>query len=188
MDGLDFSVIPFDLIVNIANIAVMYVIVRMLVYKPVKNFLTARADKLNAEKAAAAEARSQAEALLAQAKNKKEAGENEYNSLIRQGEADAKVKAGEILQNARNLENEAARKADKILADAQTEAGAIRREAEAKAADAEAQVLENARKDVVDLSVRIASRLLERNIDDGDNRRLAENFFDRLTEGKGEQT
>ncbi|MBQ7922629.1 MAG: ATP synthase F0 subunit B [Clostridia bacterium] len=187
MDGLDFSNIPFDLIINIANIAVMYVIVRMLVYKPVKKFIASREEKLNAAKAEAAEIRVQADELLEQAKETKEKGEAAYTSLLRQGEEDARAKAGEILEQAKAKETEALEKADRILADARTEAEEIRRESDEKAAGAEANALESARKDVVDLSMQIASRLLEKNITDDDNRRLAEGFFDRLTAEKGEK-
>lgn len=187
MEGLDFSNIPFDLIINIANIVVMYVIVRMLVYKPVKKFIVSREEKLSAKKAEANEIRVQADILLDQAKQTKEKGEAAYASLLRQGEEDAKAKAGEILEQAKAKEAEVLEKADKILADAQLEAQAIRNEADEKAANAEAQALENARKNVVDLSMQIASRLLEKNITDEDNRRLAEGFFDRLTAEKGEK-
>ena len=106
MPGLDFSVIPFDLLVNIANIVVMYVIVRMLVYKPVKKFIAAREEKLNARKAEAAEIRAQADELLTEAKETKAKGEAAYDALLLQGEEDAKAKANEIITQARTKEAE----------------------------------------------------------------------------------
>ncbi len=56
MEGLNLSTVPFDLIVNILNIAILYVILRFLVYKPVKKFLNARLERLRAEKESAEKA------------------------------------------------------------------------------------------------------------------------------------
>ena len=47
---LDLSNVPFDLIINILNVVVFYLIIRLLVYKPVKKFLSARKEKIDKER------------------------------------------------------------------------------------------------------------------------------------------
>ena len=44
----DFSNFPIDLILNILNIVILFVIVRFLVYKPVKKFMDARTARVTA--------------------------------------------------------------------------------------------------------------------------------------------
>ena len=42
----DFSNIPTDLILNILNIVILFVIVRFIVYKPVKKFIDGRKERV----------------------------------------------------------------------------------------------------------------------------------------------
>ena len=57
----DFSNFPIDLILNILNIVILFVIVRFLVYKPVKKFMDARTARVTA---AAEDAGAKAKALF----------------------------------------------------------------------------------------------------------------------------
>ena len=72
----DFSNFPIDLILNILNIVILFVIVRFLVYKPVKKFMDARtarvtaaAEDAGAKAKAAEELSEQLRAQLADAAN-----------------------------------------------------------------------------------------------------------------------
>ena len=55
MEGLVISDAVKDLIINIINIIILFVIVRSLVYKPVRKFLDARTARIDALQAQAAE-------------------------------------------------------------------------------------------------------------------------------------
>jgi len=184
MGELDFSKIPFDLIVNILNIAVLYVIVRQLAYKPVKKFLAARQEKLTALQEQTAKIQTEAEALRQQYTEKLQEGEKEYRQIVAKGEETAREKAEKILQNAHAKETEAGTKAALILEDAQAEADSIRRDAQEKAEAAKKEALQTAKTEIVELSLQIASRLMERNLDDADNRRLADAFFEASCNGE----
>ena len=56
MEGLVISDAVKDLIINIINIIVLFVIVRGLAYKPVKRFLDARKERVSKELSDAAQA------------------------------------------------------------------------------------------------------------------------------------
>lgn len=160
MEGLDVTTVPFDLIVNILNIVILYVILRFLVYKPVKKFLTARTDKLAAEK-------EEASRTLTEAKEAKE----KYTRLVTESE----TKAAELL---RESEREAKRRAEKIVSEAETEAARLIAGAETKINAMTDEAYRDMRDEVVDLSIAIASKLIERNITSEDNRRIAQTFFE----------
>ena len=61
--NINLSEIPTDLILNLLNIVVLYVIVRALVYKPVKRFMQARTDRVTEQNA-------QAQRLMEQARKR----------------------------------------------------------------------------------------------------------------------
>ncbi|MCR5484933.1 MAG: F0F1 ATP synthase subunit B [Clostridiales bacterium] len=167
MEGFDIRNLPMDLILNILNIVLLFVIVRALVWKPVKKFLDARNEKL--KKAAESAAADKAEALETKSK---------YEALI----ADIEKTAAETEEKAKK---EAGMQAEKIIADAEKKAEDIKSDALKSAEDEKTRALENMRSDVVDLAFSISEKLIERNIKDGDNMKIAEKFFDEhLSEGE----
>lgn len=160
MKGLTLSNIPFDLIINILNIAIMFIIVRLLVYKPVKKFMAARTQKLNDEKAQAQEKLDKANALQAKYESLISENEAQSNEILKKSREEADRQAREIVESAR-------KKSEKMIAEA-NERIALKED------EAKLQMQE----DVIDLSLSIASKLLDRNITDEDNKRLAKAFFD----------
>ncbi len=167
MEGLNLSTVPFDLIVNILNIAILYVILRFLVYKPVKKFLNARLERLRAEKESAEKAVAEATEI-----------KKKYTAMMDEGQ----TKAAELL---RDTEREANKRAEKILADATAEAKQMIAGAEDRINAMTDEAYKDMRDEVVDLSITIASKLIERNIDSSDNRRIADTFFDAQSAGSG---
>ena len=158
---LDLSNVPFDLIINILNVVVFYLIIRLLVYKPVKKFLSARKEKIDKEREELSAARAEAE--TEKVKNGKlcdDAGKETAALLERTREEAEKTAAGII--------GSAKADAEKLISDANANIAAREREAVSGMKD-----------DVVDLSLSIASKLIARNIDNGDNRRLAADFFEK---------
>lgn len=159
MEGFDIAKLPLDLLINLLNIFLLYLIVRRFVYKPVRKFLDARTARVAA---AAAEAD----------KKSAEAGrlKSEYEALL----ADSQARAREvILQGRKKAEEEAAA----VLADARKEAdGQFRDAAERIAAEHEASV-KAMNKEIAALAVDISEKLLAREITERDNARIAEEFL-----------
>lgn len=158
----------FDLAINLANILIMFLIVRFLVYKPVRKFMNARAQKAEQEK-------QEADAKLEEARRLQE----EYSQKLQQTESAAQ----KIIAAAnREAENNAA----VILSKAHQDAGLLIEEAKKDAQHTAEEISKEMRGQVVDLAIDIAQRLVERNIDDEDNMRYAQELFSQLDqESKG---
>lgn len=148
-----------DLVINIASIVVLFLIVKKLAYKPVKNYMSSRTQRI-------VERETEANELAEQAKQK----EAEYNELIKNSDS---LKAEAV----RNAEAQARIQAQQIVDNANRKAEQIVSAAEKKSADEYELMLENGRDEMVKLTVDISSKLLARNIDTADNRKAVEAFF-----------
>ena len=73
--GFDASKIPIDLLLNLLNIVLLFLIVRTLAYKPIRKFMDARTARVTAEAKAAEEKAAEAEKL-----------KEEYTQLLENGE------------------------------------------------------------------------------------------------------
>ena len=159
MEGLDVKSIPIDLILNILNIVIIFIVTKKLVYKPVHKFLDARKSKVDSAMDEALAIKAEGQALTA-----------EYESKISDIDAEkAKILADVRMQaqaEARNITDKANDDAAKILAAAKASA-----ETEKKKA------VENAKDDITNLAFDISEKLLGRSINDADNKKLAESFF-----------
>lgn len=159
MEGLELKSILLDLLMNIINIFLLYVIVRGLVYKPVKNYLENRKAKIAAEHEAADRLHTEAEQLKTNYESKLAEGEATAKAIIRKSEGDARVKANEIVESAKN-------DAKKLIDNAEKDIASKKHD-----------MIEAIKGDVVDLSLSIASKVIGKNLSDEDNRRIAEEFF-----------
>ena len=104
---MDLSKIPIDLLLNILNIVLLFLIVRKLAYKPIRKFMDARTARVNAEAEAAAQKAAEAEKMKA-----------EYAALLENGEEAQK-------QQAEQARKAAQAEADKIISDANEKAAGI---------------------------------------------------------------
>ena len=100
MPGLDFSKIPMDLILNFINIILLFIIVKALLYKPVRKFLDARAEKTAAVMKDAQAEKESALALKADYESRMGDAQTEVKKLIKDGEIKAAEKAAAIIENA----------------------------------------------------------------------------------------
>lgn len=159
MEGLDTSTLPIDLLLNILNIVILFLIVRTLVYKPVKKFMNARRERIDNESKKAQDTMDEALKIKAEYESKLTDAEEKSKEVIRSGEDDARKKASEIL-------SEAESKSAEIISLARKQG-----ETEKKAA------LDSMKSDVASLAVEISEKILSREITDRDNKKIAENFF-----------
>lgn len=164
MGDINLSAIPLDMILNILNIVLLFLLVRSFVYKPVRKFMDARTERVNAAEKTAGEKAAAADAVRA-----------EYETKM----ASADAQCAETLETARR---DAQRQADAILADAQKQADAITADAEALARQQRADALKDMQSDVVDLAFGISEKLLERSVRDADTEKMADRLFTQCLE------
>ena len=157
--NINLSEIPTDLILNLLNIVVLYVIVRALVYKPVKRFMQARTDRVTEQNA-------QAQRLMEQARQLQ--AENEEKS--RHAEEENRLRAAQQMQQAHES-------AQKIIAQAQAQGDKLVEQAQSRAENDYRRVMDGARKDVVYMACKLSEEILSREINADDYAQLTEEFF-----------
>ena len=156
---------PTDILIHILNIIVLYIVIRLLVYKPVRKFMRARADSIAADAAAAQASAQEAESLKAQYEEQLAGAKEQALKIVDDGMRKAQDEAQTIISDAK-------RQAEQIISNTQ-----VQIEAE------KVRAMEEMREDVVDIGSQMASELLQREVSAEDNRSLADKFFVRLGDG-----
>lgn len=162
MDGLVISDAVKDLIINIIDIVILFVIVRALAYKPVKKFLDARKARIAKELEDAASAKSEAEAEAAKYRELNEQSRLKSSEIISEAEQVAKKSAEEIVAAARLNAQEIAEKA-RESAESERNAG-----------------IAAMKEDITSIAFDISRQVLKREVTDEDNMRIADAFFEKF--------
>lgn len=159
MEGLVLSDLARDLILNILNIIILFLIVRKLAYQPVKKFLAARQARVAKELEDAATAKAEAEQVKEQLDSLTQAQQEKADAVIREAEREARENAREIMENA------------------QKDAAEIRRKAAEEAEKEKRKTIAGMQDDITALAFDISEKVLGREINDEDNRRIAQAFL-----------
>lgn len=164
-ESLDvISVNLWQLVVSLANLALIFLIVKKFLYQPVKRMLEAREQSIQKDYDEAAAAREQA-------LNDKQKYEEQLS--------DAKADADGIIQSAVST---AKLREKEILDRANEEADRIHRRAE-EAAEMELKKAESVIKDeIVDVSTKLTEKLLGREMTDKDHDELIDSFIREIGE------
>ena len=162
MEGYSISSVLGSLILNLLNIVALFLILRALVYRPVQRFLQARTDRVQAEFDRVAEEKAEAKRL-----------HEAYLDQLSRSKADADAQAAEVLKRAeetvRAMQAQAQTDAEELLSRA-------RQQARREHADATAQL----RRDMADIAVDIAGRLIGREVTEKDNADIIDAYFDAI--------
>ena len=156
------EIFPKDILIHIINIVVLFVLLRVLLYKPVRKFMDARAARIQKEMEDAEEAKKQAQALQEEIAAQRSAAEKQAADIVAEGERQAAEQAG------------------KLLADARGEAAKIIDFAHKKADFERNKAIGEAQKDIADAAVDMAGKIIGREISAKDNEKLIEEFFDQV--------
>lgn len=154
--------IAVDLLLNIINIVVLFIIVKILVYKPVKKFLDDRREKIKQETEEAQKLTDAANETLAK-----------KDSILEE----SRIKGEEI---ASELYNKAQKKADGIINKAKSDAALIKEKAHSDIAAQKEDMIKSSKDEIADLSISIAEKILKREVNKEDNKRIVEEFFDEV--------
>lgn len=151
--------IAVDILLNLINIVILFIIVKLLVYKPVKKFLDDRNQKIKNEAEEAKKLAESANETLSQ-----------RDALIEQGRAKGEELASQTHKNAQQ-------KAETILNKAKTDAEKIIEKARSEAQTQKQEIINSSRNDIADLSIEIAEKILQREVNKEDNLRIVDDFF-----------
>lgn len=165
MQSLDvISINLWQILVSLANLVILFLLIKHFLYKPVKKMLENRQNTIDGDYLKAEEA-----------KNKALADKAAYEEKL----SDAKVEADGVIQSAVNI---AKARENEILADAKTKADAIIKKAEDDAALELKKAEKIIKTEIIDVSTLLAEKILEREINEKDNKELIDSFIDKIGE------
>lgn len=162
MGNLDWASIPLELVVNILNVIILFLILRFLVYRPVKNFMDQRTERIQAQMDEAEKAKQDAIAL-----------KDQYDQTLHT----AKDQTEQMLLDA---EKHAQQRAQQIVEQAQQEAANIVSGAKEQAAKEHERMLDGIKDEVASLSIDIAKKILVREVNEADNQAIVDRFFHKV--------
>lgn len=157
--NITISEVIFDLIINIINIAVLFLIVSLLVYKPVRVFLKNRSDRIDARKSEAEELMKNAEECAKKIELELKENREHAVDIINEAEHTAKLNA------------------DRIIEEANKDAGRIIEKARRETATEHNKMILSLNGEITQLAVKMSEKILKREISDADNAKIAEEFF-----------
>ena len=150
---------PADVLINIINIVILFVLLRIILWKPVNRFLSERELRVKAKHDDAEKMRLDAEALKQEYASNLEGIEARGRDMMRESEIKASEEAEEILKDARE-------KAKNMIEDARE-----------RIAEEKNRAVDNARREIAELATDMAERILRREVLPGDSIKAVEDFF-----------
>lgn len=164
-DFLDvISVNIWSIVISLCNLIILFLIIRHFLFKPVNKVLDERQSAIDTDY-------SNAKTALDNAKKT----ENEWNAKI----AEADKRADGIIKEAAEA---ADRRGDEIVAEAKKQADSIvdraRNEMELEKRKSEEAI----KKQIADVSVAVAGKLLNREISEEDHHKIIDSFIDEIGE------
>ena len=144
---------------HILNLILMYVIVRALVYNPVRKFMNQRAERVAAEQQAAQTALKEAEAEKAKYQQHLEQAKEEAAKIRKESEEHAQASVDLMMEDAK-------KRSDALLQSAREQIEIERQTS-----------MEQMRDEFAGLAVQIASKVLEREVNEKDNAAVIDEFF-----------
>ena len=156
------SIGGWNILVTICNTIITFLIVKKFLFKPVRKMLAARAEEVQAMY-------DQAEADRAEAAAMKK----DYTESI----ANAKAEAAQITQSATRR---ATVRSEEILAEASRQATDLKKKAEQSIEMERKKAMNEIKDEIADLSIMIASKVVEKDINEADHKRMIEDFSDKV--------
>ena len=159
-----FTIDKWTLIFTWVNLLVMFTIVKKLLFKPVNKIMEQRKQEIDGTYSQAQEAKENALAM-----------EKEYTQKI----ALAKDEAGNILKNATV---NAHKREEEIIGEAKARAAAIAQRAQTEIEQEKKKAYEEIKGEIADISVSIAEKIIEREINAKDHEALIAEFIQNVGE------
>ncbi len=163
MQNLDvISVNIWNILVSLANLAILFFLVKKFLYKKVKDMLEKRRGAIDKEYSDAETAKAEAIRDRDAYAEKLSGAKGEADAIISSAVSVAKARENEIVEDAR-------KEAEGILHKAREDAALEMRRAESAIKD-----------EIVDVSTLLTEKLLEREINKDDHKELIDSFIDEI--------
>ena len=150
---------PVDILISVINIAVLSVLLRLILWKPVIRFLTARSERVRSELEETEKALEDARSLKQEYADNIRGVEARGREMMRQSQIRASEEAATII-------GEAHEKSEKLLL-----------EAHERIADERERAYLSSRHEIAQLAADMASSILRREVSKNDSEKAVEDFF-----------
>lgn len=165
LQSLDvISVNLWLILISLANLTILFIIIKKFLYGPVKKVLAKRENELNERYEAAEEAVQSAEENRTAWEAKIQNAQAEAEEILNSATANAKYRQEKIIEGAEE-------RAEGIIRQAETEAELVRRNA-----------TEGIKREIVEVSGALAEKMLEREINTEDHHKLIGSFIEEIGE------
>ena len=156
------SVNIWHVLISIINLFLLYLIIKKLLYKPVRNFVHKRQEQVELDLKVAKEAKREAEEEKDMWYEKMKIANTKSEEIIKQASDTAKKRGEEIIDDAKS-------RAGDIIQNAKTQAQLEQKKAEGEI-----------REHIVVLSNELTEKLLKREVSIDDNRDLIDSFLEEV--------
>ena len=153
------SIVPWEIITQLINLLLLFLLLKHFLFKPVQNILNARQAEIDKSYADAETAQTRAEELR-----------DEYEKRI----SDAKAEAADI---AKAASRKAQAHYDEVVGTAKADAARLREKAEAQIEQEKKKAMNELKDEISGIAVDIASKDVEREIDEKDHEELISEFI-----------
>lgn len=158
------SVNIWQILVSLSNLVILFLILKKFLYKPVKNVLKTRQESIDKKY-------EEADGYLGDAQKTK----NELEEKL----SKAEDRANEIINEATEV---AQRRKEKIIDEAHNEADIIVRQAKSEAELEKKKSESEIKEQIIDVSLVLSQKLIEREIKEEDHRELIDSFITQIGE------
>ena len=166
MQSLDIiSVNIWSILISLANLLIIFLILKKFLFKPVQRVMNTRQEQVDKIFSEADKSRDSANQMKQEYEQRLSSARQEADSMIKTAAQTAQ------------------RKSDQIISDAKNQASHVKQKAEEEIAQQKKQMLQDVRSEISELAVDIASKVVEREI----NQKDYEGFVDDFIKNVGEQ-
>lgn len=163
MQYLDvISINIWDILVSLANLLILFLLVKKFLFKPVRRMIDARQALIDGKLSDAEQAKTEAEQNKAAWKEKLRSAKDEADSIIKEASDKAK------------------RRADKIIAEADDKALELTRRAEEQIQLEKEKAEAEIKQEIVDVSLALAEKMLARKLSEADHRNMVNEFINEI--------
>ena len=166
MDFKPVVTISWELLFQIINTVILFLVLKKLLFKPVLNIIEKRENMIQDDLATGAKAKNEGIAL-----------KKEYEEKV----SLAKEEGKEIIKQATSRAEE---KSNQIIADAQAEASSLKSKATKEIAQQKEQAIAEIRNDISDIAILAASTVLEEDIAKSKHEDLIQKFIKEVGEAE----
>lgn len=153
------SILPWEIIVSLCNLLILFLLLKHFLFKPIQNILAQRESQIQQDYDDASKASAEAKALR-----------EEYEKRM----AEAKSEAAQIVKDANR---KAQSHGEEILLDARNQANRMLEKADAEIEQEKKKAMNELKNEISGIAVDIASKVVEREINEKDHEALIQEFI-----------